>query len=148
VHQEKSPSKNIYHITGRGRKEFMDWLAGSEDETDPIKYDFFMQYSFLMKCNFFEHLSRDDRIKKLRRQIETAGEKILEYERMREEMRERSLNDYKIRIVNFGIETQLLKIDWINDLLISELGKGARGAAKEKKLHSARKKRKATTGKG
>jgi len=148
VHQQKSPSKNTYHITDRGREEFMNWLTGSKDETDPIKYDLFMQYSFLMKCNFFEHLSKDDRIKKLKRQIESAREKILDYERMREDMHDRNLSDYKIRIVNYGIESQLLKIEWINDLLKSEMGKSVRRTTSKKKLTSARTKRKTTSGKG
>ena len=148
VHQRKSPSKNIYHITERGREEFMDWLTGSVDETDPIKYDLFMQYSFLMKCNFFEHLSKDERVKKLKTQIESANQKILDYERMSEEMRARNLSDYKIRIVNYGIESQRLKIKWINDLLKSELGKSVRGTTGKRKLASARIERRTTSGKG
>ncbi len=128
VRQQKSPNKNIYHITDRGREEFLRWLTGPEGETDPVKYDFFMQYSFLMKCNFFEHLSKRERIAKLERQIESAKEKISEYERIREEMRERNLSAYKLRIVDFGIETQLLKIRWTTDLLEEEVGNGSRNS--------------------
>jgi DNA-binding PadR family transcriptional regulator len=148
VRQQKSPNKNIYHITDQGREVFLDWLSGSEDETDPVKYDFFMQYSFLMKCNFFEHLSRSEKVEKLKRQIEAAREKIAEYERVREEMLERGLSDYKLRIVDFGIETQLLKIQWVNDLMDSELGKGSRSTAEKKKTSPTRVKSKTTRKKG
>lgn len=127
VHQQKSPNKKIYHITDRGREEFLRWLTGPEDEADPVKYDFFMQYSFLMKCNFFEHLSRDERVVKLEHQIEDAKQKVAEYERIREEMRERGLNEYKIKIVEFGIETQQLRIRWASELLNDELGNGLHG---------------------
>ncbi|RJP70751.1 MAG: PadR family transcriptional regulator [Candidatus Abyssobacteria bacterium SURF_17] len=120
VRQEKSPNKNLYHITDRGREEFLRWLTGDEDETDPVKYDFFMQYSFLMKCTFFEHLSPHERIAKLRRQIETANGKIREYGRMREEMKERGLNSHKLRIVDFGVAVQRLKVQWASELLEAE----------------------------
>jgi DNA-binding PadR family transcriptional regulator len=130
VRQEKSPNKNMYHITEHGRAEFLRWLTGSEDETDPVKYDFFRQYSFLMKCNFLEHLPVEERIAKLKRQIEIAEEKVADYERIRDEMLERGLDDYKIRIVEFGIETQQLKIRWIADLLDRELGKRVSGRSR------------------
>jgi hypothetical protein len=100
-----------------------------------------MQYSFLMKCNFFELLSREQRIEKLRRQIEEARQKIAEYERIREDMRERNLTDYKIRIVNFGIETQLLKLQWVNDLLKSELEENPESPSKARKGMGGRTKR-------
>jgi DNA-binding PadR family transcriptional regulator len=125
VHQEKSPNKNIYHITEPGREVFLRWLAGAEDETDPVKYDFFTQYRFLMKCNFFEHLSRAERIEKLERQIAAAKEKIAEYKSIRQDMSERGLSDYKLKIVDFGIETQLLKIRWVTGLLNEELAEAA-----------------------
>jgi len=121
VQQEKTPNKNIYHITDAGREEFMKWLAGPSDESDPVKYDFFMQYSFLMKCNFFEHLSRDERIQKLESQVEAANDKIAEYKRVRQDMTRKGLSNYKLRIVDFGIETQLLKIRWVKSLLEEEL---------------------------
>ncbi|NQU07576.1 MAG: PadR family transcriptional regulator [Candidatus Abyssubacteria bacterium] len=151
VRQEKSPNKNIYHITERGREVFLQWLTGSEDETDPIKYDFFMQYRFLMKCNFFEHLSKEERVEKLRRQIETAKEKISEYERVREEMVERGLSNYKSKIVDFGIDTQMLKIRWAGSLLKEELGKPTRAVKarrNSKRAAPARNARKTTTKKG
>ena len=141
VRQEKSPTKNIYHITDRGREEFLMWLTGSEDETDPVKYDFFQQYSFLMKCNFFEHLSEAERVAKLEGQIEAAENKISEYEKIREEMLEKGLNGYKIKILDFGIEVQRLKIQWAKDLLKTEAGNGrdgkrAVGSKKRKSIKS------------
>jgi DNA-binding PadR family transcriptional regulator len=121
VRQEKSPNKNIYHITDRGREEFLDWLTGSQGESDPVKYDFFMQYGFLMKCNFFEHLSGEERVAKLKSQIIAAKEKAAEYQRVRKEMGGKNLGDYKLKIVDFGIETQLLKLRWVEGLLKDEL---------------------------
>ncbi|UCD56707.1 MAG: PadR family transcriptional regulator [Candidatus Hydrogenedentota bacterium] len=159
VRQQKSPNKNLYHITERGREEFFHWLGGPEDEIDPVKYDFFTQYSFLMKCNFFEHLPRRERTEKLKRQREAAEQKISEYEQIREEMLKRRLDTYKIKIVEFGIQTQLLKIRWVNDLLKGELRKNSRGglvlknpgkmqATKKEKPASVRVKDKSTKRKG
>ena len=143
VQQEKTPNKHIYHITDAGRKEFMTWLTGPTDESDPVKYDFFMQYSFLMKCNFFEHLSRDERIQKLEGQIEAAKDKIAEYKCVREDMSEKGLSNYKLKIVDFGIETQLLKIRWVEGLLEEELADRSARSRKQKK--SAQKPSRANT---
>jgi len=128
VHQEKSPNKNIYHITERGREEFLRWLNDADDETDAVKYDIFMQYRFLMKYNFFEYLSRTERIEKLQSQIAAAKEKIAEYERVREEMRERGLSKYKLKIIDLGIETQFLKIRWVGEMLKDELSESPSGS--------------------
>ncbi|MBI4832518.1 MAG: helix-turn-helix transcriptional regulator [Candidatus Lindowbacteria bacterium] len=121
VRQQKSPNKNLYHITDAGTRQFLDWLIGPGDEIEPIKYDFFAQYSFLVKCNFFEHLTRKQRIEKLERQIGAAREKVTEFERMREEMRARKLDSHRIRILEFGLKTQLLKIQWSSEWLEAEL---------------------------
>jgi DNA-binding PadR family transcriptional regulator len=133
VQQEKTPNKHIYHITDAGREEFINWLSGPTDESDPVKYDFFMQYSFLMKCNFFEHLSRDERIQKLEAQIAAAKDKIAEYKHVREDMSEKGLSNYKLKIVDFGIETQLLKIRWVEGLLEDELADRSARTRKQKK---------------
>jgi len=149
VHQEKTPSKNIYHITESGREEFLRWLTGPDDESDPVRYDFFMQYRFLMKCNFLEHLSRDERIEKLRTQIKEAEDKIAEYESVREDMQSRGLGKYKLKIVDFGIETQHLKIRWCGDLLEDELREEASEIeAAETEPAIARKRKRAATKKG
>jgi len=126
VHQRKSPSKNIYSITGKGREEFLQWLAGPDDELTAIKYDFFMQYSFLLKCTFLEHLPKHAQVAKLRRQIEAAREKAAEYRLMRQEMLERGLNAYKLKIVDFGIELQQLKTKWNQEMLDLELKQDTR----------------------
>jgi DNA-binding PadR family transcriptional regulator len=128
VRQRKSPNKNLYHLTEKGQEEFNRWLIGPEDEIDPIKYDFFLQYAFLVKCIFLEHLSRPARAEKLVRQIEHSRQKIDEYRLMRADMLERGLNEYKVRIVDFGIELQQLKIRWVEELLeIESRGEAAEG---------------------
>jgi DNA-binding PadR family transcriptional regulator len=121
VRQTKSPDKKIYHITDTGREEFLSWLEGSEDEAPPVKYDFFMQYDFLMKCNFFEHLTDGQKVEKLSSQIASSKEKLAEYRRVRSEIAEAGMNEYKLKIVDFGIEMQLLKIRWAQGLLKDEL---------------------------
>jgi DNA-binding PadR family transcriptional regulator len=120
VRQQKSPNKNLYYITKTGQEQFLDWLTGPDDEIDPIKYDFFMQYAFLVKCSFFEHLPGPVKKAKLKRQIEVSHQKIREYRQMRQDMLERRLNEYKIKIVDFGIELQQLKMRWIEEMLAME----------------------------
>ncbi|MBI5119221.1 PadR family transcriptional regulator [Candidatus Poribacteria bacterium] len=136
VRQRKSPNKNLYHITGLGTQEFLHWLTGPEDETDHLKYDFFAQYNFLIKCNFFEHLTRKQRIEKLNRQIAAAQEKIAEYERIRDEMRKRKVDCHKVRILEFGLKTQSLKIEWASAWLEAELRRGRPNNHKKARIDS------------
>lgn len=137
VHQRKSPSKNIYKITERGREEFVQWLTGPGDEDDPVKYDFYMQYSFLLKCTFFEHLPKRVRTTKLKKQIEMALRKIDEYRLMRQDMSERGLQAYKLKIVDFGIELERLKIRWNEGMLETELNGAGRRKQEVPAWHNA-----------
>jgi DNA-binding PadR family transcriptional regulator len=136
VRQKKSPNKNLYHITEPGMQEFLHWLSGPEDEINPLKYDFFAQYSFLIKCNFFEHLTRKQRIEKLVRQIAAAQEKVAEFESIRAEMRGRKLDSHKVRILEFGLKTQSLRIQWANDWLEAELKRGRPNTHKKASIGS------------
>ena len=121
VPQRKSPNKNIYSITEQGKAEFARWLLGPDDEIDPVRYDFFLQYAFLVKCIFFEHLPKRSKVAKLERQVESLRQKVSEYQIMRLDMLDRGLSEYKIKIVEYGIALQQLKLRWIEDLLDAEL---------------------------
>lgn len=136
VRQRKSPNKNLYHITEQGREEFLRWLTGPEDEVDPVKYGFFLQHGFLMKYSFFEHLSVPEQKAKLRYQIESARQKIGEYEQIRNDLVARKLGMHKIRIVDFGIETQKLKIRWAKEML-KDLGRGGSSGSRGRARSSA-----------
>jgi TRAP-type C4-dicarboxylate transport system substrate-binding protein len=70
-----------------------------------------------MKYSFFEHLSAREQKAKLQCQMESARQKIKEYEDIRKELLARNLAMHKLRIVDFGIETQKLKIRWAKEML-------------------------------
>ncbi|OGP84192.1 MAG: hypothetical protein A2Y95_07250 [Deltaproteobacteria bacterium RBG_13_65_10] len=113
VQQEKSPAKHIYHATQRGEEEFLRWLMAPEGEEDPFRYDFYWRFGFLVKANFFTHLDPREISVKLDRQIAEARAKIEDFERVSKSMEERRVEWYRLKIMDFGLGYQSLKLSWL-----------------------------------
>jgi DNA-binding PadR family transcriptional regulator len=113
VHQAKSPSKHIYHATRRGEEAFLRWLTASEGEEDPFRYDFYLRFGFLVKANFFRHLPPEQVLEKVGRQMEEARRKIADFRRVRQGMVETDADWYRVKILDFGVGYQSLKLAWL-----------------------------------
>jgi DNA-binding PadR family transcriptional regulator len=139
VHQEKSPAKHIYHATRKGEEEFFRWLLAPEGEEDPFRYDFYWRFGFLVKANFFSHLDAGDVLAKVERQRAEARAKIEDFERVRKSMEEQHLDWYRLKIMDFGLGYQSLKLSWL-DAFARELGDriNAGGPRREPRVASRR----------
>jgi len=113
VHQEKSPSKHTYHATGKGEEAFFRWLMESAGEEDPFRYDFYLRFGFLVKATFFKHLDPRAVREKVERQIADAREKIRDFRRVREKMAGSEADWYRLKIMDFGVGYQALKLEWL-----------------------------------
>ncbi len=113
VHQEKSPAKHIYHATRKGEEEFLRWLMAPEGEEDPFRYDFYGRFGFLVKANFFTHLDARDVLAKVERQRAEARAKIEDFERVRKSMEAQRVDWYRLKIMDFGLGYQSLKLSWL-----------------------------------
>ena len=51
-----SRDRHVFHPTAKGRRAFEQWLAGADDESDEVTYDFLLGHPFLTKCLFFSRL--------------------------------------------------------------------------------------------
>jgi len=116
VHQENNPPRKVLRLTEKGRQEFNSWLLG-EDDQDPVAFDFFHVFSFLQKCNYFMHLPKKTVLEMVTRQIDREAARATEFNRVREGMTARGVNHYRLRIIEFGISFQEMKIEWLNHLL-------------------------------
>ena len=129
VHQQKSPAKHIYHATREGEEAFIGWLTSPVGEEDPFRYDFYWRFGFLVKVNFFKHLDPADVLSKVERQIAEARAKIEDFERVRAALKERQVDWYRQRIMDFGYDYQSLKLAWLEqfaaDLRLQTAGPAA-----------------------
>lgn len=115
VHQEKNPSKKVLSITENGRQEFYRWLY--QDDEDPFVFDFFHTFEFLQKCNYFMHIPREISLGLISRQIGKESGKLNEFLRIKGIMSERRVHSYRMRIIEFGISYQQMKVKWLKNLL-------------------------------
>jgi DNA-binding PadR family transcriptional regulator len=113
VHQEKSPSKHTYHATRKGEEAFFRWLMDAAGEEDPFRYDFYLRFGFLVKATFFRHLDPRAVRRKVERQIAEAREKIRDFRRVRETMEVGEVDWYRLKIMDFGVGYQALKLQWL-----------------------------------
>lgn len=117
VHQEKAPSKKIIYITDKGREEFLSWLVSDDGEQDPVRFDFFNKYEFLNKCNFFNHLDQKTALEKLSNQHRIMLDKLESLLRARESMVRKGVLPYRVKILDYGIGIQRVKIQWLKDMM-------------------------------
>lgn len=124
--QVDMPDQKIISITPQGAEEFYRWLESQVDEEGHVKFDFFNQYSFLNKVNFFKFLPDDKIITKLKEQLLISAMRLERFNKAREEMIQKKVDVYRIRIIEYGIEVEKLRKEWLLSLLAE---KGIKGVA-------------------
>ncbi|MDD3023819.1 MAG: PadR family transcriptional regulator [Syntrophomonadaceae bacterium] len=115
--QEDVPDQKIISITPRGIEEFYRWLESPEEEEGHVKFDFFNQYPFLTKVDFFKFLPDDKIIAKLEEQLSISSLRQQRFHKAWEEMIEKRVDEYRIHIIKYGIEVEKLRSTWIQGLL-------------------------------
>ena len=118
--QEDLPDQKIIYITPQGRKEFNQWLDSTMDEEDKVKFDFFKQYPFLSKVNYYKHMPPEKAWHKFKEQLEISQNRLCRFNEAREEMIQKRVDHYRIRIIEYGIEVEKVKVLWLKEM-ISEL---------------------------
>jgi len=123
VEQQRSPTKHLYRVTKDGQTAFFEWLQAAEPETEPARYDFFWRYGFLQKCSFFSHLPVGTIVAQSRQEHREVERRIAELERVLERMQEKQVDPYRRLIVEYGIRSQQMRRDWLEDLLERAMNK-------------------------
>ena len=128
VDQAKGPSRKIVKITLRGEAEFDHWLKSEDEEIEYTRYDFFSKYRFLYKVNHFNKRSRREILEKVGKQIRQMEEKLANFENAKADMVVRQVDQFRIFIIQYGIEIQKTKIAWLKNLREAVLAAGDNSA--------------------
>jgi len=116
-YQEDIPPQKIVSIMPPGIEEFYRWLESGEEEEGHTKFDFFTQYPFLTKVNFFKFLDDEKIITKLNEQLQVSASRLDRFYRAQEEMIHKRVDVYRIHIIEYGIEVEKLRAAWIKNIL-------------------------------
>jgi len=116
-YKDDVPPQKLVSITPAGAAEFYRWLESSEEEEGHTKFDFFNQYPFLTKVNFFKFLDEDKIIAKLTEQLLISTKRLERFHQAREEMIHKRVDEYRIRIIEYGIDVEELRSAWLKSIL-------------------------------
>jgi len=116
-YNEGVPPQKVVSITPAGIQEFRRWLESTEEEEGHTKFDFFTQYPFLTKVNFFKFLDDEMIVEKLLEQLFITKRRLERFKQAREEMIHKKVDKYRIRIIEYGIEVEELRYAWLQDIL-------------------------------
>ena len=122
-------ARHVFYPTPKGRREFERWLAGGEDESDEVAYDFLLGHPFLTKCLFFSELAPAEIVAKLEDQLAGCSEKLETFSAIRARMAERGVDSYRIAVLDLGIAQQKEKERWLKRMLRDSKQALARAAA-------------------
>ncbi|MBS3948909.1 MAG: PadR family transcriptional regulator [Dethiobacter sp.] len=117
IHQEVLPSKKLLYITGKGEEAFRDWLLSDENETGRARYDFFNEYRFLYKGNFFNFLEPAEALQKTARQLTEAEQSLSSLLAARGSMVKKKVSAHRIKILDYGLEVQKVRIRWLKEFM-------------------------------
>jgi DNA-binding PadR family transcriptional regulator len=113
----KAPDRHVFHPTELGRRAFDEWLRGTEDERDDVKYDFLLGHPFLTKCLFFDSLTPAQALAKLETQLADSLEKLATFESIRKGMVARGVARNRVAVLELGIAQQKEKVRWLRRLI-------------------------------
>jgi DNA-binding PadR family transcriptional regulator len=116
VQQDKTPNRKLIKITPQGEADFDNWLRSDTEENENIRYDFFSKYGFLNKVNHFNKLSNQEVLDKLDRQLKLMEEKYTNFVNARDSMLIKKVDLFRVFIIEYGIENQKAKIEWLKRL--------------------------------
>jgi len=120
-------SRNVFHATAKGRREFERWLRSADDEADEATYDFLVGHPFLTKCLFFDRLDPSEVRQKLDAQLADSMRKLDTFRAIREGMVARDVDPYRIAVLDLGIAQQKERVRWLKRM--TSAGKAGRKAA-------------------
>lgn len=143
---ERTPKRHVFAPTARWREAFLTWLRTPVGEDDEVTYDFLLGHPFLNKCLFFRHLERVEIGAKLAAQKATASAKLAAFRRIRDGMRERRVDPYRLAILDLGILQQRDKLRWLDELLQGLERRGSPARRRRRASASARGARRAPDG--
>jgi DNA-binding PadR family transcriptional regulator len=109
--------RHVFHPTAKGRRLFEQWLAGADDESDEVTYDFLLGHPFLTKCLFFNRLSPDEVLVKFEDQLADCTAKGEAFRTIRARMVGRGVDVHRVAVLDLGIAQQKEKERWLKRMI-------------------------------
>jgi len=122
-YREKGPNRHTYHITVKGREEFLRWLSGCEGEERSYRYEDIRKDAFLSRCMYLNFLPAEKAREKIARQVESVRSTIEDLACARDDMTKKGVDPMRVKIVEYSIMTQETRLAWLRELS-GLIGKG------------------------
>ncbi len=114
--RESGPNRHNYHITDKGRSEFIAWLASTAGEERAFRYEMIRKDEFLNKCMYFRFLHPPDAGDKIRRQIAETEKTIEDFQSAHDDISNRGFDKVQLMIAKYCIMSQETRLQWLKEL--------------------------------
>ena len=115
-YRETGPNRHNYHITDRGREEFISWLTGTDGEERAFRYEIIRKDEFLNKCMYFRFMDTPASVQKIREQINGTKRTIEDFKQAYDDMKSRGFDMLQLMIVRYCIMNQETRLKWLQEM--------------------------------
>lgn len=115
-YREAGPNRHNYHITDKGREEFLSWLTGSEGEERAFRYEIIRKDEFLNKSMYFKLLEKATASEKIKGRIKEAESTLEDFNKAYKDMSERKMDPLNILVLKYCIMNQETRLNWLKEL--------------------------------
>jgi PadR family transcriptional regulator AphA len=110
VEQTKRPDKQLYRLTGLGRRVLRQWLAGVEVDGDPDVY-------YRLKIFFGREAPTGVLATQVAAYRELTAKRLAQYEELDRRLPRNERNAYPLRLLALGLERARAAVAWADALL-------------------------------
>ncbi len=115
-YRESGPNRHNYHITDKGREEFLSWLTGSEGEDRAFRYEMIRKDEFLNKSMYFKFLEKAAASEKIKYRIKEAESTLDDFNKAYKDMSERKMDQLNLLVLKYCIMNQETRLNWLKEL--------------------------------
>jgi DNA-binding PadR family transcriptional regulator len=115
-YRESGPNRHNYHITDKGREEFLTWLTGNEGEERTFRYEMIRKDEFLNKSMYFKLLENRKASEKIAEKIKEAETTIEDFNKAYKDMSERKMDPLNLLVLKYCIMNQETRLKWLKEL--------------------------------
>jgi len=115
-YRDSGPNRHNYHITDKGREEFLSWVTGNEGEERAFRYEMIRKDEFLNKSMYFKLLERNRALEKIQDQIKEAESTLEDFNKAYKDMSERKMDPLNLLVLKYCIMNQETRLNWLKEL--------------------------------
>lgn len=115
-YRDSGPNRHNYHITDKGRQEFLSWIAGGESEGRAFRYEMIRKDEFLNKAMYFKYLDNTEALKKINEQLKESESTLEDFNNAFRDMTERKMDPLNLLVLKYCINNQETRLNWLKEL--------------------------------